>query len=582
MFLPSEDARDPVVQRVPSTGIGEVHLLGPPGCGKTHRLTHELIPAAVAAFGADAIMIVSMTKAGAGEIAGRQTVRIDRERVRTLHSLCYSIVKEHHGEQTVISLEGGGAAAKAWNDAEDGAGHHPTWRFPVVGEEDHFGFGEDARGACVLLADLDYTRSHMAPPTPEAEGFAKTYAEYKRARGLVDFTDMIEIVQREQLPMPIVNGSSVAVLFVDEAQDLSILEFTLVRQWLDEGLEILLLAGDADQAIYEFRGALPAEFHDPETWEGRTIELNQSYRVPALVAEYAERWHWAHDPKRVGVEYAPRVSPRGGEVIRSHLSITSGTQFADMVRREIQTLDTLDLKDAHRDVMVIAATSRLTRYALYALDDAGIRYHNPYAPTKFEWNPSGHTSAAITALVTGPSDPTAPRLWTWSEFLAWTAPCPVKGVLKRGVRAAMTRMSGDELREVMTESDVRASLVPSGYALTTLLCDLADNQLEGPLVWYRTLLNEKRRTSMERALVRIEKHGLAVMNSEVRVVVGTMHSVKGTTAGSVILCPVLSVYDHAWAPSVTRMLYVGMTRASERLTLLSDGGRSRNASAVAW
>ena len=57
-------------------------ILGPPGCGKTHYLTNEVIPSLEGS-----ICILSFTKAGAKEIGSR--LKEEADFVGTLHSFCF-------------------------------------------------------------------------------------------------------------------------------------------------------------------------------------------------------------------------------------------------------------------------------------------------------------------------------------------------------------------------------------------------------------------------------------------------------------------------------------------------------------
>jgi len=78
------------------------------------------------------------------------------------------------------------------------------------------------------------------------------------------------------------------VLVVDEMQDYSPLEYSVVRDWIDSGdLDHAILAGDENQSIYSFRLA------DPRYFTGREVDeevvLTESYRCPRKVCEVARR-----------------------------------------------------------------------------------------------------------------------------------------------------------------------------------------------------------------------------------------------------------------------------------------------------
>jgi len=71
---------------------------------------------------------------------------------------------------------------------------------------------------------------------------------YKQKRKLLDFNDMIKsLINKQKLP-------KFKVIFIDEAQDLSPLQWQLFDK-LKEYADDIYLAGDDDQAIYAWAGA---------------------------------------------------------------------------------------------------------------------------------------------------------------------------------------------------------------------------------------------------------------------------------------------------------------------------------------
>ena len=65
-------------------------------------------------------------------------------------------------------------------------------------------------------------------------------------------------------------------MFVDEAQDLSLIQWKLVRR-IEESATDSFIAGDDDQGIYKWNGAHVNTFIN---LEGTREILEQSYRVP--------------------------------------------------------------------------------------------------------------------------------------------------------------------------------------------------------------------------------------------------------------------------------------------------------------
>jgi len=111
--------------------------------------------------------------------------------------------------------------------------------------------------------------------------FHRKWEEFKLDCGLLDFTDMIEY----SLETPPPDG--IEVVFVDEAQDFSALQFELVRGWLKH-IDQAVFVGDDDQAIFGFSGADPENLISrPIPDENRRV-LKKSYRVPKNVHRVTE------------------------------------------------------------------------------------------------------------------------------------------------------------------------------------------------------------------------------------------------------------------------------------------------------
>lgn len=103
------------------------------------------------------------------------------------------------------------------------------------------------------------------------------YRAFKKREQLYDFTDMILHYNKYGASLP------VKVAFVDEAQDLSTVQWKMIEKAF-AGADKLILAGDDDQCIYSWSGAdkkLFLNFH------GEKRILDTSYRCPAVVANFA-------------------------------------------------------------------------------------------------------------------------------------------------------------------------------------------------------------------------------------------------------------------------------------------------------
>ena len=94
---------------------------------------------------------------------------------------------------------------------------------------------------------------------------------YKESMHLLDYTDMlVQFVQKDLAPR-------LEVVIIDEAQDLSALQWKMVDQLAGKAQHVFI-AGDDDQAIYRWAGADIDRFL---RLDGKVTILNQSYRIPA-------------------------------------------------------------------------------------------------------------------------------------------------------------------------------------------------------------------------------------------------------------------------------------------------------------
>jgi DNA helicase-2/ATP-dependent DNA helicase PcrA len=119
-----------------------------------------------------------------------------------------------------------------------------------------------------------YNNSKIAIEWYHFEYVERAYREYKQRNGLMDFTDLLERLLEQPNRLP-----SLDVLIIDEAQDLSRLQWRIVSE-LAKRSSRLFIAGDDDQALYAWAGADVDAFLNHG---GEVIVLDQSYRVPAKI-----------------------------------------------------------------------------------------------------------------------------------------------------------------------------------------------------------------------------------------------------------------------------------------------------------
>lgn len=168
-------------------------------------------------------------------------------------------------------------------------------------EDPYFQIIENAKTNCQSieqerLSTILSLRKNVSPML--LTNIDEAWQEYRKKSVpmIYSFADMIQSFIDKGTAPPL------KVLIVDEAQDLAELNWQLVDK-LTEVVDVTYIAGDDDQAIYEWNGAKPQRFVD---YMGEKIILDQSFRIPKKVHKIAETIS-----KRIKVreekEYKPRV-----------------------------------------------------------------------------------------------------------------------------------------------------------------------------------------------------------------------------------------------------------------------------------
>ncbi len=117
------------------------------------------------------------------------------------------------------------------------------------------------------------------------KGIAEAWVKFKKEKSMIDFNDMLAKVyyctnsQGEHLNIPC------EYMFADEFQDNSPLQTAIIKMFA-KGKKIVWVAGDANQAIYEFQGADPKLFLDFNV--NNTHILPRSYRCPEEIWRVAQ------------------------------------------------------------------------------------------------------------------------------------------------------------------------------------------------------------------------------------------------------------------------------------------------------
>lgn len=606
------DAQTPYVQEAPSVDLGpagEFHLLGPPGTGKTTALTTTWIPKAIERYGAKAVAVCSLTRTAAAELASRQVVALPRERVGTLHSFARAALTDFMGKPELAQIA---KSIEQWNEevARGDVGltlsgsSKAALDGPAVNTGIPSGYQRAARGRAArtatssapdgdsLMNEIEVLRHRMVPVSewPASVGRLWTaWQRWKQEEQLFDFTDLISVALENGTAPPVLDGVAVTALFVDEAQDFSALEMALVRSWQAQ-VRVCVLSGDPNQSIYGFRGAEAHAFHDAASFPSeRTYVLGQSYRLPRLIQERAEDW-LSRSSSATPLDYKPRDGESGQIMgLPTTSAVRHAPNLVGEVQRELERLK--ENEGDHRRVMILTSAAFMLKPVIAELRKQRIVYCNPYQKDRGDWNPLKSAHTRIVSLFVGPcpylTDDDGPggrepRLWTWGELKRWTDVVQTKGLLLHGAKAnIIARESKKRGRVIIDNGDLERIFTDAASIRSELIPMLQDrSRVREALDWFKLQLTVAHSRTLAFALGVAARDIMQIME-EPRVIVGTIHSVKGGTAGTVILAPDLSQKHAAERDAsskgfdgMVRLFYVGLTRASSRLILLSPMRRN--------
>ena len=257
-------------------------IYGPPGTGKTYTLL-EHIEKFLETTEPDRIGYFTFSKNAAIEGKERAAVKFrlslldDLPYFQTLHSFCFNqlnlsknqVMKEKHykelGEKMGLEIEG------------------------TQQDEDHDSvfYSKNPYIQLINIArskEIDPVKYYHLMGNPQIslnklKIISEELQRYKTEHGLVDFPDMIEKFLKSG------DTPKLRVMFVDEAQDLSLIQWKLVKR-IEESATDSFIAGDDDQGIYKWNGAHVNTFIN---LEGTRKILEQSHRVPQKPFELANK-----------------------------------------------------------------------------------------------------------------------------------------------------------------------------------------------------------------------------------------------------------------------------------------------------
>ncbi len=290
------DGLDPEQREAALAVRGPVCILAGAGTGKTRAITHRIAYAVRSgAVPPDQLLAVTFTARAAGELRSRlRRLGADGVQARTFHAaalrqLTYFAPRVLGGAMPEVvdnPLRLVSAAASRVRlradrtELRDLAAEIEWAKAVLVGPEDY-----PVRAAS----------ASREPPTSTAT-VATVYAEYEAAKrriGQLDFADLLLIMAgaiEEYADVAEEIRSRYRHFVVDEYQDVSPVQQRLLDAWLG-GRDDICVVGDANQTIYSFAGATPEHLlsFTHRFPDAVVVRLHRDYRSTPQVVELANR-----------------------------------------------------------------------------------------------------------------------------------------------------------------------------------------------------------------------------------------------------------------------------------------------------
>jgi DNA helicase-2/ATP-dependent DNA helicase PcrA len=369
---------DPEQREVATALHGPVCVLAGAGTGKTRAITHRI------AYGVRAgilqpssVLAVTFTNRAAGEMRGRlRQLGAAGVQARTFHSaalrqLQYFWPKAVGGsmprlvDRKVQLVADAAAACRIRLDRGE--------LRDVTGEI------EWSKVTQTVPSDYALAAAKAGRETPRAAAeIAQLYAAYedlKRDRAVIDFEDVLLLtvaILQDRHDIADQVRSQYQHFVVDEYQDVSPLQQRLLDLWLGQR-DNLCVVGDASQTIYSFTGATPDHLLDFRTRHpGATVvKLVRDYRSTPQVVHLANGL-LAQARGRAADHRLELISQRGPGPEPVYTEYTDEPAEAEGAARRIREL--MDAGVRASEIAILFRTNSQSETYEQALADAGVPY----------------------------------------------------------------------------------------------------------------------------------------------------------------------------------------------------------------
>ena len=352
-----------------------------------------------------------------------------------------------------------------------------------------------------------------------------TYEHYKKD-SFIDFTDMIMRAIDE------VNFPPLDVLILDEAQDFTPLQWSVIYKMVDN-VKRIYLAGDDDQGIYRWNGADPKYF--TTYFPGRKVILRKTRRFGKEIHDFSQ-------------------------IIRSGIIDSVEKEYdhedKDGIVKRYLNFNEIPIGEIPGTWYILGRVNTVVNELRGFAKNSGLYYSDNKGNKSFDKR-------------------------QWKAIKTWTKVSNKKTITNKEAEHMfkyIRELKGPEFRtqKFWMKTDNFTELF---FEDLVTFCGLDLKPEEQFLPWYEVLKRNFKEPQVLYFKRILQRYGQSSLDADPDIIIDTIHSVKGGEANNVLLCSkgnYPSSYAHKNIQEQSderRVFYTGVTRAKDTLHILSTDYR---------